>query len=547
MTTPQLTLDNLIGQGFFPKELIPAFQTNQLAKITERTVNNKNEFLKGHERSNCSYHSFPKNQVTRRNLGIPNPLHQLILSNEIYKNWESIYNLCQKSELSASRLMVDKKTKYGRSVSPDYNFQIVNERIIRSSGLRYSLYTDISRYYSTLYTHSIPWAIHGKDEAKKNRHNDGLYGNSIDKAIRNTQNQQSLGIPIGTDTSFIIGEIIGSKIDNQLCSILGKIPDGFRYIDDYYLYFETISEAETTLKILHQIFNEFELEPNSQKTYIINLPEVFENIAILDLKNFKFTERESSFRQNEKLLTFFNKVFDYHKKFPSENIIKYGLSNIKKIIIIPDNWKIFEAILLQCLIADSSVISIITDLLIRYNNARYEDKKYSIDTTKISQVLNKFIGYQSELNHSYEVAWGLYLCKSLKIKVEDAVVNKVIQVQDSIVAVITCHLCQNGLIDSQQPLERWQSFMDKENLYSKYWLLAYEADFFGWCVNPEKKNYVNSDPFFSMLKEEDISFFNPETTINYDKEYDVQNDEFLWYYSRIIDIPLKLDKLSDDK
>ncbi len=65
--------------------------------------------------------------------------------------------------------------------------------------------TDLSRFYQTIYTHSLPWAIHGKAQAKENKEN-GLYGNKLDSCVRNTQDQQTIGLPVGPDTSFILSE-----------------------------------------------------------------------------------------------------------------------------------------------------------------------------------------------------------------------------------------------------------------------------------------------------------------------------------------------------
>ncbi|QPF31263.1 hypothetical protein H0S56_09310 [Acinetobacter lwoffii] len=44
----------------------------------------------------------------------------------------------------------------------------------------YVLHTDINNCYGSIYTHSIAWAIHGKDEAKKLKNDKNLLGNLID-------------------------------------------------------------------------------------------------------------------------------------------------------------------------------------------------------------------------------------------------------------------------------------------------------------------------------------------------------------------------------
>jgi len=83
---------------------------------------------------------------------------------------------------------------------------------------------DISKFYPTIYTHTIAWALLGKEKAKfyfKQKDNlaaliaDGdsdaelyKYAESLDNAIRACQERQSIGIPIGPDSSHILAEAV---------------------------------------------------------------------------------------------------------------------------------------------------------------------------------------------------------------------------------------------------------------------------------------------------------------------------------------------------
>jgi hypothetical protein len=48
---------------------------------------------------------------------------------------------------------------------PSRNFTVC-EAAVRYAA-RYVLKTDVARFYHSIYTHSIPWVIHGKAAAKK--------------------------------------------------------------------------------------------------------------------------------------------------------------------------------------------------------------------------------------------------------------------------------------------------------------------------------------------------------------------------------------------
>ena len=59
-------------------------------------------------------------------------------------------------------------------------------------------HTDIVDCYAAVYTHSIPWALHGKEKAKKNRFDKNLIGNIIDTHIQDMRHGQTNGIPQGS-------------------------------------------------------------------------------------------------------------------------------------------------------------------------------------------------------------------------------------------------------------------------------------------------------------------------------------------------------------
>lgn len=139
---------------------------------------------------------------------------------------------------------------------------------------RYLLTTDLSQFYPSIYTHSIPWSLHTKSVAKARQNDYTLLGNVLDLATRNGQYRQTAGIPIGTDTSLVIAEAILSSVDAKLGVAIAK--RGFRYIDDIGCGFRTITEAEETLGQLHHLIGDLQLQLNPRKTRITELPSELE-------------------------------------------------------------------------------------------------------------------------------------------------------------------------------------------------------------------------------------------------------------------------------
>jgi len=99
-----------------------------------------------------------------------------------------------------------------------------------------------------------------------------LYGDLIDEAVRNTQDKQTLGIPVGPLTSDLISELLGTSLNIKLSNVRSGLK-GLRYVDDYYRYFAARSEAESALAACTRLANHFVVELNPLKTRISELPE----------------------------------------------------------------------------------------------------------------------------------------------------------------------------------------------------------------------------------------------------------------------------------
>ena len=149
-----------------------------------------------------------------------------------------------------------------RAIVSRYQYgELTRLRALRRRAARYLLITDIDQFYPTIYTHAIPWALHGKAASKaalKTGKTKGApsLGDEIDKALRLMNDGQTQGIPIGPDTSLLVAEVLLAAADDTLLpkasSLLSAVPapfQGFRYVDDYELAFATLSAAEDTLAI----------------------------------------------------------------------------------------------------------------------------------------------------------------------------------------------------------------------------------------------------------------------------------------------------------
>lgn len=134
------------------------------------------------------------------------------------------------------------------------------------------LHLDISDCYGSLYTHSIVWALHTKEEAKKvvNRKNDNFIGNIIDWRIQDMSNGQTNGIPQGSVLMDFIAEIVLGYGDFILTE---KIKDKgitdykiIRYRDDYRIFTNSTHKSTEIAKMLSEVLSSLNFKVNAQKT-----------------------------------------------------------------------------------------------------------------------------------------------------------------------------------------------------------------------------------------------------------------------------------------
>lgn len=134
----------------------------------------------------------------------------------------------------------------------------------------YVLHTDISNCYGSIYTHSIPWAIHTKSFAKQHR-STTYVGNAIDKYIRDMSYGQTNGIPQGSVLMDFIAEMILGYADLELTEKIDEagIDDYviLRYRDDYRIFTNNPQDADKIAKFLTEILMGLGMSLSGNKTF----------------------------------------------------------------------------------------------------------------------------------------------------------------------------------------------------------------------------------------------------------------------------------------
>jgi len=474
-------IHRLLERGYFPSQLPPCFTTKDLANIHNalypnwlalQTPPKTGGVVPKAPDSKSEFFSVARAGYQRRLTSIPNPVAQTFLATHVATYWGQLVKHYRQSKLSVSRPRFLKNGDRGASIP---SMQPLYERkVLTAAGYRYMLKTDVSRFFPTIYTHSVPWAIHGKSASKRNRKPTPKYfGNLLDLSLRQCQDGQTIGLPIGPDTSHIIAEAIATSVDLELKKRLKGFPAGFRYVDDYFLFFSTIDDAETCLAALTRALKEYELHINVEKTVTCSVLEISEDYWPHQLRS--FTISEAGRKQAADIHHFFELAKELARKNKDENVMAYALKRASSVLIRKENWSVFEAHLCHVALAYPNTLQILARVLSTYSGVGYR-----LNKTALERLVNAIIQEHAPLEHHSEVAWCLWICKDLELSLSTSNVDLVSEMHSSICALILLDLDSCGLLPKSPKMTYWKSVESTEALYGDLWLLCYEAGVKGW-------------------------------------------------------------------
>ncbi|MDX3913861.1 MAG: RNA-directed DNA polymerase [Pseudosphingobacterium sp.] len=210
----------------------------------------------------------------------------------------------------------------------------------------YVLHTDISDCYGSIYTHSVPWAIHTKQTAKTQRRDLSLIGNVIDKHLQDMAYGQTNGIPQGSVLMDFISEIVLGYADLELSDRIqqSNLQDYeiIRYRDDYRIFSNNPQTAEHITKLLTEILVELGMRLNAQKTIVST--NVIKN-SIKPDKLYWISSRKGAKGIQEHLLI----IHKLSEEYPNSGSLSKALSKfynrIKGIAETNQNIKVLVSIL----------------------------------------------------------------------------------------------------------------------------------------------------------------------------------------------------------
>ncbi|WP_157148896.1 RNA-directed DNA polymerase [Brachyspira pilosicoli] len=368
----------------------------------------------------------------------PNIYHDIV--KVIVDNWntiiEHIFNEDLKIYSYSFPIPIYKTKVQNKSSSKNmiYNFLTVEEKLTNDAyNYKYILRTDISKFYHSIYTHSIAWALEGRENAFLNRNKRDNLGVQLDSLFQRANHFQTNGIPIGSAVSDVVAEIVLSKIDRNV-SLESRIKDmdfvATRYKDDYRFLCNTEEEAKYIRDILENELQKYNLWMNKSKTNIFKLPHGLERKwkkayyknCILPKFNLKIDD----------FLTAYYYLIEIEEEYPGSSMISKFLDNLvdKKGHVIFSHLKTKDKIkiinLLSLLIDYSprilpQIFSII-ELLI--NNISKETEFYLFVEDFINKMYSNLVN--SKMIDEYRLIWIYFFSKKHNINLINVTNDKLL-------------------------------------------------------------------------------------------------------------------------
>lgn len=501
--------ERLVSHGYFAPELPPCFTSMDLAQhskailasIDQKPLTKQSNPAYYLYTSEPTWFYFPRFGKDDRRHGIPNPIAHLVLSRVLADHYVALRKVARASRLSRSPLVFDWSgpralARDNVSIRDDFRIELAARREMYVAA-------DVRAFFHSIYTHAIAWAVHGKDFAKDNR---GVkhYGNVIDLLCRNAQGGQTIGLPVGPDTSRLIAEVVASAIDVRLQKRLQlRRGDASRYIDDYTLSSAKGLSGEELLAQLRASVSAFELELNNEKSAIVptSARQMSGWQAAVRARIPRPAQRGGGV-ETTPLMQFFYELGRLCGNHVDTNIEKFGLLNARQSLVAATDWRPIQANLISAYRRNPSLVSLLVELCLLRQVAHGDVAK-----ADLGEFLENRIDVLARGNRTGELVWLLFLAIRMSIILPARRLASLFGMENALVALLVVCLEARGLVQGKIDRSTWDRSLTGRGLRGPMWLYAYEAVTQGFLPGVAD-DFIADDEYFSLLRDKTVRFLD---------------------------------------
>lgn len=452
--------EKLVRYGFFTDKLPDFLETDSFWDFCK---NKKHNFeVKAYD--SIKFESIRNNFIPRI-LGIPTPMAHEILCKCIADNWSEIKNKFKENtkneKYKVSRIHIRKMYGKNQLFEMNYNNYKIDgtPEIEVLIGKKFLVKTDISTCFPSIYTHSIGWALVGKDTAKQNMADESKWYNKLDLNARNERYGETHGLIIGPHTSNILAEIILTEVDRKM----GEL--GYEYIrniDDYSCYVKDENEAKRFIEDLSKVLREYDLFLNHKKTSIIKLPISVENEWVRKLNAFQFNDEIIKYTT---VRAYFDMAIDLTEKFKDTAILKYAIKVINKKKLTKNAINYFIKTIFHYALIYQYLIPLLDEQVL---------SKYNIASDDVDKIVNQIYENGVENNNYEAIMYGIYYAIKYNIELKKIDVKKILTEENCLVPLLGYRYFKKDR-ENKKIIKEYAQKLNNSHDMDRNWIFVYEV------------------------------------------------------------------------
>jgi len=460
---------------------------------------------------NTQYSTFsaPRTANTRRNLALVHPVAQLALSLLLCEHRAKVREVIRRSK--ATLYSVEEDMASSKAFA-GLNFREWDKRREKvAAECAFILKADISRFFYTAYTHSLPWAVLGKAKAKdwwasQQKKLKSHWSNKLDDALQACQSRETFGIPVGPDTSRIIAELLlaGVEKDAKFLSAVKGRP-ACRLMDDFVIGFDDEDSARAGLISLRHALWAFNLQLNDEKTGVQSSKHSFKERWRLDFDSSPLVDADT-LSQERHLTRLLDVTLYCCTEADSGRPAAWACNRIGKLTKIQRNFSLALDVLFRLSREYPVCVSHVAEFLINHQ-VRCATPDFR---SRISKWAKATIKTHLPQGHDFEVSWALLVCGALQIKVSNDDMISAAGTPSPVIFAILGMLSERGLLEFSLKNWPWRADFKRAGITSDNWLPFYEAVRRKWTSDKAMVNAVKGHPILSAMLAADVTFLEDQ-------------------------------------
>ena len=491
--------DDLLRNGYLPENLPPAFVTQAIGA----NLSGRNGWLTdGKNPVRSSPFNASKRGMTRREFSFVHPSTAHDLARFIADREAELTDHFGLSNFSLSKPVHN--PDFDRAVTIASHSELESARLSRLARYRFVARTDISRFYHSIYTHSIPWAIHGRPAAKADRNpaSANCFANRLDLIVRAGQDGQTVGVPVGPDASRYVAEVIGTAIDQEFVRRGGhRNCDVIRHVDDVWIGADTHAAAEEALWRYREAIRFFELDINESKTAIYSDNFSFSDTWPTDIAaKFEFAIKSLERRIPERLRAALEYAFSLTAKNNDDGVLKYTLRYLDRSNLAATQWPVVEPFLKRAAVHFGHSIDYVSRIIV-WRHLAFRD----LVIADWSLILAAILDRHGRLGNDGEVSWALYAAIRLGVEIPLGTANLIVQNCSPLTLLALLSCVELGLVPPVV-FGTVAEVVANENASGPYWPLLLEWRSRQWAGSA---NLAIGDALIEDLAQQGIALFEP--------------------------------------